>query len=166
MERVFISAGSNLGDRQANLERALVTLDMKGVLLKKRSSLFETEPVGFRDQPWFLNMAVEVETYMPALDLLKVCHEIENAHGRVRTFRGAPRSLDLDILFYGDRVIHTDGLRIPHPRLTERRFVLEPLAEIAPEFVHPLLGESVRRLLEVCPDIAVVRPFNRGDVPR
>ena len=166
MENIFISAGSNLGDRRTNLEKALVMLGMKGVLLRRQSSVFETEPVGFRDQPWFLNMAVEVETQMSASDLLGVCLEVEMLHGRVRAFQDAPRTLDLDILFFGNLVIRMDGLRIPHPRLAERRFVLEPLAQIAPEFVHPLLGVTVSRLLATCSDKAMVRPFIPGDASR
>ncbi len=166
MEKIYISAGSNLGDRQANLEAALVMLGTRGVLLRKRSAVFETEPVGFRDQPWFLNMAVEVEARLSASDLLGVCLDVERLHGRVRAFQDAPRTLDLDILFYGDLVIRMDGLRIPHPRLAERRFVLEPLAQIAPEFVHPVLGVTVSRLLETCADRAMVRPFAPGAASR
>lgn len=166
MERIFISAGSNLGDRQANLRAALSGLVERGVLLRRESSLFETEPVGFRDQPWFLNMALEVESQLSATGLLAVCREVEFSRGRVRTFQGSPRTLDLDILFFGAMIIQADGLRIPHPRLTERRFVLVPLAQIAPDFVHPLLGMTVGRLLETCPDKAVVRPLGPGDIPR
>jgi len=165
-ERVFVSAGSNVGDRQDNLIKALLALGTRGVVVRKVSSFFETEPVGFREQPWFLNLALEVESHLSAPGLLAVCQELEVLRGRIRAFPGAPRTLDLDILFYGDRVIRVDGLLIPHPRLAERRFVLVPLAQIAPDFIHPLLGVTVSRLLETCTDKAIVRPFTPGDVPR
>jgi 2-amino-4-hydroxy-6-hydroxymethyldihydropteridine diphosphokinase len=162
-ESVYILAGANLGDRRRNLEQGLVSLQEAGVEIRNKSSYFETEPVGYREQPWFLNLAVEAETILPALELLDLCQGIESALGRTRSFTGAPRMLDLDILFYGDCVIETERLVIPHPRAAERRFVLEPLAQIAPAFVHPLLRQTVRSLLTSCRDTSIVRPFQSGD---
>ena len=149
--RAYISAGTNLGDRKANLEFARTSLAKEATVLRS-SSYFETEPVGFLDQPWFLNIAVELETWLAPSELLSYCQEIERSRGRIRTFPNAPRILDLDILLYGDEIINLEGLIIPHPRLPERRFVLEPLAEIAPDVVHPVLKKSIRFLLEACPD--------------
>ncbi len=155
-QKAYISAGSNLGDRRANLEFALNSLARAGVV-SKTSSYFETEPVGFGDQPWFLNMAIELETALAPQELLFSCREIEASRGRVRTFPNAPRTLDLDILLYGDAVVYQKDLIIPHPRLPARRFVLVPLAQIAPGVMHPILKKSIRSLLEACPDPSVVR---------
>jgi 2-amino-4-hydroxy-6-hydroxymethyldihydropteridine diphosphokinase len=161
-ETVYISAGANLGDRRWNLEQGLASLQEAGVLIRKESSFFETEPVGFRDQPWFLNMAIEVETVLPAPALLDLCQAVEFALGRARTFPGAPRQLDLDILFYGNCVMETERLVIPHPRVAERRFVLEPLAQIAPEYVHPVYRRTIGSLLAACRDTSIVRPYQSG----
>ena len=155
MQHAYILAGTNLGDRKANLAFALSSLE-KAVTVVKISSCFETEPVGFLDQPWFLNQAFELETRLAPSELLSLCQNIESSCGRVRTFLNAPRTLDLDILLYGDFVIHQEDLIIPHPRLTERRFALEPLAQIAPDFIHPVLKKSIRSLLEACPDSSQV----------
>jgi 2-amino-4-hydroxy-6-hydroxymethyldihydropteridine diphosphokinase len=154
--KAFILAGSNLGDRKANLRFALASLAKAGAVLKI-SSFFETEPVGFLDQPWFLNMAIALETALPPSALLSLCQKIEESCGRVRTFPNAPRTLDLDILLYGHEVINEPDLIIPHPRLPERRFALEPLAQIAPDFIHPVLNRSIRSLLETCSDQSEVR---------
>ncbi len=151
-----------MGDRRANLERAFASLREAGARPKRVSSYFETEPVGFREQPWFLNVALEVETSLTPARLLDICLAIETAEGRVRTFLNAPRTLDLDILLYGDLVINGARLVIPHPRMAERRFVLEPLAQIAPELLHPVLQKSIRSLLESCPDSSVVRICSPG----
>jgi 2-amino-4-hydroxy-6-hydroxymethyldihydropteridine diphosphokinase len=158
MRGVFVLAGSNLGDRKANLEYALASL-AKAATVVAASSCFETEPVGFKDQPWFLNQAIELDTLLSPTELLATCQEIENSCGRVRTFPNAPRTLDLDILLYGKIIVSREDLIIPHPRMAERRFVLEPLAQIAPEFIHPLLGQTLRSLLDICPDASRVRPF-------
>ncbi len=128
------------------------------------SSLFETEPVGFREQPWFLNAVIEVETRLAPAALLGTCQAIESASGRIRTFRNAPRTLDLDILLYGNLMMSDPGLEIPHPRMAERRFVLEPLAQIAPALVHPVLKKTIRSLLEACPDSSAVRICSPGDL--
>jgi 2-amino-4-hydroxy-6-hydroxymethyldihydropteridine diphosphokinase len=156
VKTAYLSAGSNVGDRKLNLEFALTSLG-KRTGMKKISSLFETEPVGYRDQPWFLNLAVEIETVMNPSELLHLCQEIETACGRIRPFPNAPRTLDLDILLFEDIVLNEKDLVIPHPRLSERRFVLEPLAQIAPGVVHPVLKKSIRSLLAECPDDSEVR---------
>ena len=131
----------------------------KGGIVLNISSYFETEPVGFLDQPWFLNQAIEFQTGFTPSELLIFCQRIEVFCGRIRTFLNAPRTLDLDILLYGDVVVRQENLVIPHPRLAERRFALEPLAQIAPDVVHPVLGETVRSLLELCDDSSQVRIF-------
>jgi len=154
--KAYILAGSNLGDRKANVRFALASLAKGGTILKI-SSFFETEPVGFSDQPWFLNLAIALETMLPPSELLSICQSIENSCGRVRSFPNAPRTLDLDILLYGKAVINEPDLIIPHPRLPERRFALEPLAQIAPDFMHPVLKKTIQSLLEACSDRSEVR---------
>jgi 2-amino-4-hydroxy-6-hydroxymethyldihydropteridine diphosphokinase len=156
VKTAYLSAGSNIGNRKRNLEFALTALRKK-TTVNQVSSFFETEPVGYQDQPWFLNLAIEIETSMNPLELLSLCREIETSCGRIRTFPNAPRTLDLDILFFEEVVMNEKDLVIPHPRLTERRFVLEPLAQIAPTIVHPVLKKSIRSLLEECPDHSEVR---------
>lgn len=147
-----LSAGSNLGDRMANLRRALAGLAAEGLRIRRVSSVYHTEPVGYRDQPWFFNIAVELETRLSPRSLLRACRIVEEAGGRTRPCIGGPRAIDLDILLYGDAIVDEPDLQIPHPRMAGRRFVLQPLAEIAPEAVHPVLKMSVRALLDVCPD--------------
>jgi 2-amino-4-hydroxy-6-hydroxymethyldihydropteridine diphosphokinase len=164
MQNVYILAGTNLGNRKANLDFALSSL-AKGATVIKTSSCFETEPVGFLDQSWFFNQAIELETQRTPSELLLFCQNIESSCGRVRTFPNAPRTLDLDILFYGDLVISREDLIIPHPRLAERRFALAPLAQIAAEFVHPVLKKSIRSLLEACSDSSEVHIAALGTNP-
>ena len=155
-QRVYLSAGTNIGDRKVNLKFALDSLAGKGNV-SNTSSRYETEPVGFLDQPWFLNQVIEFETRLDPFELLSFCRGIEASRGRIRTFPNAPRILDLDILLYADIVINQKHLVIPHPRLPERKFVLEPLAEIAPDIIHPVLKKSIRSLLRDCRDSSVVR---------
>ena len=154
--KTYISAGSNLGDKMANIEYALDELTDAG-RVSQVSSYFETEPVGYANQPWFLNLAIELEIRLAPLELLSLCLGIEASRDRERSFPNAPRTLDLDILLYGDIVVCEDNLIIPHPRLSERRFVLEPLAQIAPDLLHPVLKQSIRSLLETCSDTSQVR---------
>jgi 2-amino-4-hydroxy-6-hydroxymethyldihydropteridine diphosphokinase len=159
----YISAGSNQGEREAHLRRGIELLGQAGVTVNRVSSTFETEPVGYLDQPWFLNVVVEAHTGLTPHELLAVCQHIEGAEGRVRSFRNAPRTLDLDILFYDQLVLQTPDLVIPHPRLQARRFVLEPLADLAPQLLHPVRQEDVRSLLARCPDRSTVRLYPPGD---
>jgi 2-amino-4-hydroxy-6-hydroxymethyldihydropteridine diphosphokinase len=148
----YLSAGSNLGDREGNLENGIRGLLEAGLVVRRISSVYETEPVGFLEQPWFLNIALETETHLSPKELLACCLKVEGRIGRVRSFTGAPRTLDLDILLYGDLIIDQPGLRIPHPRMAQRRFVLEPLAQIAPELLHPELKQDISYLLSTCAD--------------
>lgn len=132
--RAFLSLGSNLGDRAAALAAAQTHLETGGALrVLRRSSLYETAPVGKTEQPWFYNLVIEVETDLPPHDLLTHCQAVEHTLGRTRHERWGPRTVDIDILLYDDLALQTPDLMIPHPELTRRRFALEPLLEIAPD---------------------------------
>ena len=149
---VLIALGSNIGDREQNLVGALRALDRLGVSVTRRSSFYLTEPVGGPEQEWFINAVVQAETSLSPEELLRVCLQIEGEFGRERRVKNGPRTLDLDVLFYGDERYASDALEIPHPRLHERRFVLEPLVEVDPHRIHPVLGVDVQELLQACPD--------------
>ncbi len=152
MTKVYLSLGSNMGDRGANIQTALVDLEQWGVKVVRSSSLYETDPFGVKNQPGFLNMAVEAATGRSPEDLLTAIHAIERSLGRERKEKWGPRSIDIDILFYDNKVFEDPGLTIPHSHLAERKFVLVPLHEIAPKFVHPVLKKTVEELLNECKD--------------
>ncbi|UCF21594.1 MAG: 2-amino-4-hydroxy-6-hydroxymethyldihydropteridine diphosphokinase [Gemmatimonadota bacterium] len=163
MGSVILGLGSNQGDRVRFLERAVEQLRAQ-IYLEEMSSIYETQPVGVRDQPWFLNMVCIGTTRLKPGAVLEFVHEVEDSLGRTRSGeRWGPRTIDIDILAYEDRVIDRPELKIPHPRLAERAFMLEPLAEIAPDWRHPVLRKTARELLEGL-NGDVVRPFS-GPLP-
>jgi len=159
--RYYLGLGGNTGDRFANLEAAVRRLREEGVRIIGRSSIYRTEPVGLRNQPWFLNQALKVETRLSPEQLLKTAKAVEAGMGRKPGRRNGPRPIDIDLLLAGKRNVRTAGLQIPHPRLAERRFVLVPLAEIAPRAVHPVLRKTIRSILRDCPDASAVRRLRR-----
>ncbi|MDA8106255.1 MAG: 2-amino-4-hydroxy-6-hydroxymethyldihydropteridine diphosphokinase [Nitrospiraceae bacterium] len=147
MSIAYIGIGSNVGNRRYHCLKAVELLEQNGQKVSKISSLYETEPWGVKDQPPFINMAVEIETAFPPKKLLGLLKKIEKKMGRKKTVRWGPRVIDLDILFYDDLTVNDDDLVIPHPFMHIRAFVLEPLSEIAPEIVHPVLRKKVAALL-------------------
>ena len=161
METVFIGFGSNLGDRLDFCDRAMTLLSLlPATQLAAVSSLYETEPVNDSGNPgsgWFLNGVVQLDTEVTPQSLLEVCFEVERALGRDQERREGPRTMDLDILFYGTRMINGPGLMIPHPRLHLRRFVLAPMVELDPDWCHPVLQQTVKDLLDQLADHAQVR---------
>lgn len=156
MASVYIGLGSNLGDRKQNLQNAL-SLMQKQCSVQKVSSLYETEPVGYERQEWFLNCVAMVQTLLDSLELLLFLQSIERDLGRIKIVQNGPRIIDLDILLYDQEVLSAHGLFVPHPGMHERRFVLEPFAEINPQQRHPVLGKTVRELLLRLEDEKAVR---------
>jgi 2-amino-4-hydroxy-6-hydroxymethyldihydropteridine diphosphokinase len=162
---VLLGLGGNVGDREANLAQARRALGERGFRITAESALYETEPVGGPPQGPFLNQVVGGETALAPDALLRVCLAVEQALGRMRREANGPRTLDIDMLFYGDAVRQGPGLVLPHPRLAERRFVLVPLVEIAPLLRHPVLGLTASELLARCPDASRVERV-RAALPR
>src|SRR5882757_6420534 len=149
---VYLSLGSNVGDRSANLVAAIADLSMAGEVVAV-SSFYETAPVEFTNQPWFLNCVVKLDTKKMPKQLLSAVLQIERQHGRNRSkeLSKGPRTIDLDILLFGNSVIETRELTVPHPAMHQRRFVLEPMAEIAPEVRHPVFKKTMRELRDALP---------------
>jgi 2-amino-4-hydroxy-6-hydroxymethyldihydropteridine diphosphokinase len=156
LKRIYLSLGSNLGDREAHLRAAIERLGAPDLRVLRTSPIYETEPVDNTDQHWFLNLVLEAETKLFPLQLLARTQKTERALGRVRTVPKGPRTIDIDILLYGTAVMHSGKLDIPHPRLSERRFVLVPLHDLVPTLRHPVTRKTVAELLHAAPP-AVVR---------
>ena len=165
MTFVYLALGSNVGNREENLREAERRLRQLGITVKQASSIYETAPVDYLDQPWFLNAVLEAETGLPPHELLRRMREIESAMGSKKPFAKGPRLIDLDILLYGHDTISTLDLQVPHPRMLERRFVLVPLAEIAPAYRHPSWQDTVGELLQKTPDRSEVRKRPRKSHP-
>lgn len=159
MTKVYLSLGSNLGDREANLRAGIAALADAGVHATRVSSIYETEPVDYLDQGWFLNCVVAAETELRPLDLLRKLRDIESRLGSKKPFAKGPRILDLDILLYGQETIAAEELQVPHRRMLQRRFVLVPLAEIAAEARHPSWPATATEMLARCKDTSVVKPW-------
>jgi 2-amino-4-hydroxy-6-hydroxymethyldihydropteridine diphosphokinase len=157
---VYLSLGSNVGDREVNLRAGIAALPGAGVRVTKVSAFYETEPVDYLEQAWFLNCVVEGETEVPAPELLRNLREIEARLGSKKLVAKGPRLMDIDILLYGAEAIETPELQVPHPRMHLRRFVLVPLAEIAPETIHPGLKITAAQLLARTEDRSQVRRFD------
>ena len=155
-EIVFLSLGSNVGDRPENLRAAIAALPAAGVDVKRVSSIYETEPVDLLEQPWFLNCIVQGKTTIPALDLLRALREIERRMGSKKLIARGPRLIDIDILLYGQQTIDSPELQVPHPRMHLRRFVLAPLVELAPNAEHPSWSATAAQLLDATEDHSVV----------
>lgn len=157
---VYLGLGSNVGDKRSNIAQALRWLASKSEVVAV-SALYRTAPVGYLDQDWFLNGAAQLRSTLTPEELLGEIREIERRLDRRRTIINGPRTIDVDILYFGDQVVAIDDLEIPHPRLRNRRFVLVPLASIAPSFVDPRTGETMAELLAKCPDDGLVEHFDR-----
>jgi len=155
-ETAYLSLGSNLGDRAANLREAAAQLGMAGRLIAI-SRIYETQPVDVPNQPWFLNCIAAFETDKTPREILEIALQIEAAMGRLRMRDKGPRKIDIDIVLFGNRIVDEPGLRIPHPSMHQRGFVLQPLDEIAPDARHPELGKTARELLAALPGGQTVR---------
>jgi 2-amino-4-hydroxy-6-hydroxymethyldihydropteridine diphosphokinase len=160
MATVYLALGSNVGEREENLREALQRLGASGVWVTKTSSVYETEPVDYLDQPWFLNSVLEAETDLSANELLAALRNIESQMGSKKPFAKGPRLIDLDILLYNDATIHTPELDVPHPRMLLRNFVLVPLAEIAPNLRHSSWPATAAEMLAQSPDASQVRKYS------
>ena len=146
-KRVYLGLGSNLGDRDAHLNDAISTLSSHDAInITEQSSVIETEPIGNTNQGKFLNAVIEIETTMTPQELLQTCLDIEIQQGRVRSEKWGPRTIDIDILFFDDQLIQEEGLHVPHPEMHNRSFTLLPMAEIAPDFSHPLINRDIKAM--------------------
>ena len=158
--KYHICLGSNIGERRKNLARAVVLLRQNGVSILRKSSIYETSPVGNTNQPWFLNQALEVQSEAEPKAFLCLVQGIEKKMGRTRTTLKGPRCIDIDILLAEDRIIHSEELIIPHPEMANRNFVLGPLKEIAFDTIHPEFKEKIGDLWCKSKDISIIRPFS------
>jgi 2-amino-4-hydroxy-6-hydroxymethyldihydropteridine diphosphokinase len=161
MTKTYLLLGSNMGNREAFLSKALTEIDATIGKISKKSKIYQTEPWGEKEQEDFLNIAVEVETKLKPKKILEKIHEIEKLLDREETYKWGPREIDIDILFYGEEMISEVDLTIPHPFIHERKFTLIPLAEIAPELYHPIMGANIMDLLLECEDQSEVLEFRK-----
>ena len=159
MNKVFLLTGGNLEDRMQNLQKAESLLEECVGQILKKSSVYETAAWGNTAQPSFLNQVIEISTLLPAEKVLSTILEIEQKLGRIRLEKMGPRMIDIDILYFNHSIFFSTNLIIPHPQLHNRRFVLVPLAEIAPEFVHPILQKNSQQLLQACDDLLEVKKY-------
>jgi 2-amino-4-hydroxy-6-hydroxymethyldihydropteridine diphosphokinase len=166
MTLVYLALGSNVGNREENLREAQQRLRQLGLTVQRASSIYETAPVDYLDQAWFLNSVLAAETDLPPHELLRRMREIESAMGSKKPFAKGPRLIDVDILLYGDESIATTDLQVPHARMLERLFVLVPLAEIAPTYRHPSWHGTVAELLQKTPDRSEVRKLRPNPDPQ
>lgn len=156
MTTAYLLTGSNLGNREDFLQKACALLSQRAGNCMSTSSLYETAPWGKTDQPAFLNQAIKLETNLSPQDLLQASLTIELELGRTRTEKYGPRTIDIDILLYGNEIIEQPQLQIPHPQLANRRFALLPLMELSPQLVHPITGITIKAMLDQCPDEGLV----------
>jgi 2-amino-4-hydroxy-6-hydroxymethyldihydropteridine diphosphokinase len=159
----FLSLGSNVGDTRCHLKTARHALAALGVSVEEASAFYATEPVDFKDQPWFLNQVIRVLTDLTPTELLQACLRTEHEQGRRRDIAKGPRTLDIDILLYDDLILRDPDLEIPHPGIPLRRFVLEPLAGLAPNKIHPVLQDTFGSLLAKCKDTSQVHRLEESD---
>jgi 2-amino-4-hydroxy-6-hydroxymethyldihydropteridine diphosphokinase len=165
MKTIFLSLGSNVGDREQNIAQAIEAMASRGIQVRRQSSLYATEPVDLPMQSWFLNCVVEAQTELMPRQLLHALQELELDLGRRRLVRSGPRVVDIDILLYGSSVVRAPELEVPHPRMAERRFVLVPLRELAPALRHPTLKKTIAELLAESRDRSQVRRWHPQSFP-
>jgi 2-amino-4-hydroxy-6-hydroxymethyldihydropteridine diphosphokinase len=159
MSQIYLCLSSNLGDRLQNLKQAIQSLQNNQIQVINSSNIYETEPWGLTEQPWFLNQCIQISTNLNPHQLLNIINQIESDLGRIRHQKWAERTIDIDILYYQDQIIQTEKLTIPHSEIKNRQFVLQPLAEIAPNFIDPLDNKTIKELQSNCSDTSKIKLY-------